>query len=163
AAVLLRDLGRLDEAVALMEAVARRDPVNPTLLYNLGNCQISVRRLDAAAASFRTVLSLSPGRGGAHAALGFVLLLARNPQDARPEMEREASEPHRMLGLVMADHALGRRADADKTLAAFIAKYEKDWSYNIATIEAFRGEADKAFEWLDKAVRYADPGLSDIV
>ena len=28
---------------------------------------------------------------------------------------------------------------------------------------AFRREADRAFEWLDKAVAYHDPGLSDIV
>ncbi len=27
---------------------------------------------------------------------------------------------------------------------------------------AFRGEADRAFEWLDKAVEYNDPGLSEI-
>ena len=34
--------------------------------------------------------------------------------------------------------------------------------YNIAYVYAFRGEADKAFEWLDKAVQYEDPGLIDI-
>ena len=27
---------------------------------------------------------------------------------------------------------------------------------------AFRGEADRAFEWLDKAVSYRDPGLAEI-
>ena len=27
---------------------------------------------------------------------------------------------------------------------------------------AYRGEADRSFEWLDKAVRYKDPGLSQI-
>ena len=27
---------------------------------------------------------------------------------------------------------------------------------------AFRGEADRAFEWLDKAVAYHDPGLAEI-
>ena len=27
---------------------------------------------------------------------------------------------------------------------------------------AYRGEADRAFEWLDKAVRYKDPGLAQI-
>ena len=35
--------------------------------------------------------------------------------------------------------------------------------YNIAYIYAYRGEADKAFEWLDKAVQYQDGGLSEIV
>ena len=61
-----------------------------------------------------------------------------------------------MIGLPMAYCALGRNADADAALDALIAKYEKDWSYNIAYVYAFCGEADKAFEWLDKAV--AIPG-----
>jgi len=47
-------------------------------------------------------------------------------------------------------------------MAALIAKYEKDWPYNIAYVYAFRGMADKAFEWLDKAVEYHDPGIIEI-
>jgi hypothetical protein len=34
---------------------------------------------------------------------------------------------------------------------------------NIAYALAFRGEADRAFEWLDKAVAYHDSGLAEIV
>jgi hypothetical protein len=63
----------------------------------------------------------------------------------------------------MAYHALGRKADSDAALAALIAKYEKDASSNIASVYAFRGEADKAFGWLHKAVEYGDPGLGEIV
>jgi hypothetical protein len=63
----------------------------------------------------------------------------------------------------MAYHALGRKADSDAALAALIAKYEKDGPYNIAYVYAYRGEADKAFEWLDKAVEYGDGGLAEIV
>jgi hypothetical protein len=68
-----------------------------------------------------------------------------------------------MIGLPMAYHALGRKADSDAALAALIAKHEKDRSYTIACVSALRGEPDKAFEWLDKAVEYGDPGLGDIV
>jgi tetratricopeptide (TPR) repeat protein len=68
-----------------------------------------------------------------------------------------------MIGLPMAYHALGRKADSDAALAALIAKSEKDGPYNIAYVYAYRGEADKAFEWLDKAVEYGDPGLAEIV
>jgi tetratricopeptide (TPR) repeat protein len=68
-----------------------------------------------------------------------------------------------MIGLPMAYCALGRKADADAALNALIAKYEKDAPYNIAYVYAFCGDADKAFEWLDKAVAYQDPGLSEIV
>jgi hypothetical protein len=44
-----------------------------------------------------------------------------------------------------------------------IAGYERDAAYNIAYVFAYRGEADRAFEWLDRAVAYNDPGLSEIV
>jgi hypothetical protein len=47
-------------------------------------------------------------------------------------------------------------------LAELIDKYGKDAAYNIAFVLAYRGEADRTFEWLDKAVQYKDPGLSQI-
>jgi cytochrome c-type biogenesis protein CcmH/NrfG len=53
--------------LALDEAVVRPDPVNVTKLFNLGADQRNAGRFDAAIASYRTVLSLTPGRGGAHA------------------------------------------------------------------------------------------------
>ena len=84
-------------------------------------------------------------------------------QGALAEIEQETSELWKMIGLPMAYHALGRKADSDAALAALIAKYEKDAPYNIAYVYAFRGEADKAFAWLDKAVEYGDPGLGEIV
>jgi hypothetical protein len=59
-----------------------------------------------------------------------------------------------MVGLPMAYYALGRKADSDAALAAFIAKADKDGSYSIASVYAFRGEADQAFAWLDKALEH---------
>src|SRR5213082_2103119 len=64
-ATLLQSLGRQDEARALDETVVRRDPVNVTALFNLGYDQRMAGRLDAAIASFRTVLSLARA-GAAH-------------------------------------------------------------------------------------------------
>ena len=109
------------------------------------------------------MLSLAPGRGYAHAQLGNALLLKGDAQGALAEIEQETSENSKMIGLPMAYHALGRKADSDAALAALIAKYKKGSPYNIAYVYAFRGEADKAFEWLDKAVDYGDSGLAQIV
>ena len=162
-ATLLQSLGRLDEALALEEAAVRRDPVNVTALFNLGYHQRMAGRLDAAIASFRTVLSLSPSNGGAHCQLGVALLLKGDAKGALAEIEQETSEIYKMIGLPMAYHALGRKADSDAALAALIAKYEKDGPSNIASVYAYRGEADKAFAWLDKAVEYGDGGLGEIV
>ena len=52
---------------------------------------------------------------------------------------------------------------ADEALAELIEKYERAASYNIAYSFAFREEADRAFEWLDKTVEYRDSGLAEIV
>jgi adenylate cyclase len=161
-AALLQSLGRLDEALALDEALVRRDPVNVVTLFNLGYHQRMASRLDAAIASFRTVLlSLSPI--GAHCQLGVALLLKGDAKGALAESEQETSEVWKMIGLPMAYHALGRKTDSDAALSALIAKYEKRWSYNVASVYAYRGEADKAFAWLDKAIEYGDSGLGEIV
>jgi len=160
----LRSLGRLDEALALQEAVVRRDPVNMWALLDLGRDHRWAGRLDAAIALYRTVLSLSPGWAGPmHYQLGVALLLKGDAQGALAEIEQERDESSKRIGLPMAYHALGRKADSDAALAALIAKHEKDAAYNIAYVYAFRGEADKAFAWLDKAVEYGDTGLPSIV
>jgi tetratricopeptide (TPR) repeat protein len=162
-AVLLMSLGRLNEALALAEAVVRRDPVNATALHILGVDQRRAGRFDAAIESQRTALSLAPGRGGSHYQLGAVLLLKGDAQSALAEIEQETSDVWKMVGLPMAYHALGRKADSDAALVKEIEQDQKDGPYNIAYVYAFRGEADKAFEWLDQAIAYGDPGLGDVV
>jgi tetratricopeptide (TPR) repeat protein len=163
ASTLLVNLGRVDEGLALNEAVVRRDPVNTATLDNLALHQRLSGRYDEAIATFRTVLSLNPNMGGSHAQLGTALMLKGDATAALTEFEQEKNEAYRMIGLPMAYCALGRKADSDAALDALIAKYEKDFSYNIAYVYAFCGDADKAFQWLDKAVAYQDVGLSEIV
>ena len=120
-------------------------------------------RLDDAVASFRTALTLSPGQLGAGQLMGIALLLKNEPDAALAAMKQEAGGDWRQIGLAMAYHALGQVKESDAMLAEVIAKVEEVASYNIAFVLAFRGEADRAFEWLEKAVHYNDPGLAQIV
>ena len=163
ATTFLQNLGRVGEALALAEALVRRDPVNVTSLFNLGTDQRQAGRYDAAIASLRTALSLSPGQANLHDQLGLALMLKGDATAALTEIEQEKSEVWRMIALPMAYCALGRKANADAALDALIAKYAKDAPYNIAYVYAFCGDADNAFEWLDKAVTYHDGGLGGIV
>jgi serine/threonine protein kinase/Tfp pilus assembly protein PilF len=162
AAILARSLGRLDEAIALQEYAVGRDPVNPIGHARLGLFYLWAGRPDESIASYRTTLSLSPGRIGAKHNIGEALLLKGEPEAALAAIQQESSELWRMVGLPMAYHALGQAAESDATLAELIEKYEQETAYNIAYVLALRGEADRAFEWLDKAVQYNDPGLSEI-
>jgi TolB-like protein/Tfp pilus assembly protein PilF len=162
AALLLSDLGRLDQRLAIDKVRAQRDPVNSNTFYSIGVAQANAGQLDAALQSFRTALNLNPGRGLCHFQIGRALLLKGDAAGALEEMQAETSEAWRRIGLPMAYHALGRKAESDQALAKLIAEDEKESTYNIAYVYAFRGEADKAFEWLDKAAEYHDAGLTGI-
>jgi TolB-like protein/lipoprotein NlpI len=162
AAVMLRNIGRVDEAIALDEFTAARDPVNPIGFSNLGFKYLYAGRWDDAIGSFETALQLSPGYIAAHYYIGVALLLSGRVEEAHAAMQKESFEAFRQLGLVMTHHALGQGAESDRVLAELVGKYERDAAYNIAYVVAVRGETEQAFEWLDKAVEYGDPGISEI-
>ncbi|MDZ7770887.1 MAG: hypothetical protein U5K38_18455 [Woeseiaceae bacterium] len=63
------------------------------------------------------------------------------------------------LGAGHAHHASRDNERADELQAELIKNWEYDAAYNIAYVMAYRGDADAAFDWLAKAVRYGDPGL----
>jgi TolB-like protein/Tfp pilus assembly protein PilF len=161
AALLLRSLGRLEEGIALMGYVVARDPVNSRGHSTLGNIYLYDGRLDEAIASYRTVLSLNPDTFNTHSSIGYALLLKGEPEAGLAELQKESSV-WRLIGLPMAYHALGQKAESDATLAELIEKYERDADYNIDYVFAYRDESDRAFEWLEKAVVYNDPGLQDV-
>ena len=162
AASLTASLGRLDEAISLSEFVVGRDPVSPASHHILGLNYLYTGCWDDAIASMRTALILSPGYGSAQYRIGVALLFKGEPQAALEAMQLEESI-WRMVGLPLAYHALSRAGESDVALAELIEQREQGWAYNIAYVLAFRGEADRAFEWLDKAVEYKDAGLSNIL
>ena len=162
AARLASNLGLVEESVRLMEYVVARDPVNPGNHTWLGSEYRRAGRIEESIASFETALSLSPGQAGAHYAIGVAQLMMGEPEAALDEVRLESTEWYRLTGLVLANHALGRADESDSALQELIENHERGWSYQIAYALAYRGETDRAFEWLDRAVEYNDPGLAEI-
>ncbi len=156
---LLGELGRASEAIHIREYLLARDPLNVSNLCALGDDYASAGRLEDAAAQYRTALSLSPGRAGAHYTLAVALLRKGDAADALRAAEDEKLESFRLVGLALVYHALGRGQESDAALAQLIRRYAHDMAYNVADVYAYRGDAQRAFEWLEKAVQYGDTGL----
>ncbi len=156
----VRTLGRHQQIIALGEYVVAHDPVNTTAHSTLAGAYTRAGRFDDALASLQTSLRLAPGRNLAHYSMGAILLAKGDPKAALAEMQQEPPGSWHQDGLALAYFALGRKAESDAALAELIKKYEKESSWNIAYDYAFRGDADRAFEWLDKAIFYHDPGVS---
>jgi tetratricopeptide (TPR) repeat protein len=162
AAALAMGLGRLDTAIALNEYANARDPVNPSGHQNLGVAYSNAGRQDEAIASYRTALSLSPDVAGAHSAIGVALLLKRDAAGALEAMQKETNDGWRLIGMPMAWHAVRDKAKSDAALDELVQKFGEHAAYNIAYVHAFRDDADRAFEWLEKAVAFRDPGLPEV-
>ncbi len=155
-----RRMGRFDLVVSLGEYVVAHDPVNAFAYGSLGGAYIRAGRNEEGLATLKTSLRLAPGRILAHYTMAGVYLGMGDTKTALAEIQQETGAPWRLDGLAMVYHAMGRKAESDAALAELISKFEKESAWNIAYIHAFRGEADLAFAWLDKAIAYRDPGIS---
>ena len=164
ASTLVGALGRIDECTQMLEYAVSCDPINSHNYVRLGIEYLYARRLDDAIDSLRTAVKLSPGRIAAHHTIGIAELLKGNPEAALVAMHLESNfeTGWHWNGKALVNHALGQAATSDAALQELIEGFEQVAAYNIAYILAFRGETDRAFEWLDKAMKYKDPGLSDV-
>ena len=163
AGIFLQNLGRPDEASVLLRYQVAHDPANPNSYNNLGSSYYFAGRWDQAIEIGRTVLALSPGFAQERSSIGTAILLAEgDPADALKEMQAEPDDLARASGTAMALHTLGRKAESDAAMAALIAQHADRGATFIASAFAWRGDIDRAFEWLDKAIAAQDPNLSTI-
>jgi len=155
---VLKSLGRLDEAIALDEEAVRLDPVNTAWLFNLAAAKHWAGRDDESIALLRTVLRLSPDFSGARLILSEALLGKGDAEAALAEIEQEPYEVFRLIGLPLAYHDLGREAEYESALDELIEKVGPLSPYDVGSVFAYCGDADRAFEWLDKSVAANDGG-----
>jgi TolB-like protein/Tfp pilus assembly protein PilF len=162
AAVQALAVGRWSEAIDLGNKAIERDPLRLISYSNLGLALLAVNRDTEAEAAFRKAMELDPDGAFRHWAIGQALLLQGKTDSALQEMQQETEEVWRLNGLALVFHALARRSESDAALAALKDKYAENWAYQIAEVHAFRGEADLAFEWLERAYAQRDGGIAEI-
>lgn len=162
AAALASTLGRFDEALTLVRRAVELDTLDTSIHLNHSLHAYYAGRLEEAVAACRKTLELNPERQGAHLFLAQVYLAQAHPQEAMTEIEREPEPFLHLFGEALTYHALGRKTEAEAALAELTAKYQGDSAFQIAEVYAFRGQADLAFEWLERAYAQRDSGLSEI-
>ena len=145
------------ESIAFFQETAERDPA-AAVYFVLGQHYWLARRFDEASAALRQSLQLDPERAGAHFYLAASLLAAGETDDALDVISREPDDGYRLAGLAIMYAAIddGQRSttELDRLLGAGYR-----WPYQVAQVFSYRGESDRAIEWLGHANERRDPSL----
>ena len=150
--------GNLDEAIELRKRTVALDPLCSACYLFLGNDLYAKGRYDEANTVLQKALELDPQQGFIHLVLGQILLARGSPQEALAEMQKESNEIMRLAGEAFAYHSLGRHQDSDASLKKLISNDGS--AYQVAEVYAYRGEGDKALEWLERAYQQHDSGMT---
>lgn len=148
--------GRLDETIALRQEAVRLEPLHAEFHRIIGNSLLRAGRLDEAEAALRKALELQPESRQAHGPLAVVAVMRGDFDRALKEAELQRDPGG--TGIAVVRFARGEREQADAALEALI-KTHADRPISIATVYAFRGEADQMFDWLNRSYEQREPTL----
>jgi serine/threonine-protein kinase len=156
---LLASLGRLPEAVAAVRKSAELDPLAAEAWDNLGYLATASGDLAEARSASTRALEIAPEQAYAADHIAIADLLENHPARALATFEKSGEEVFRLQGIAMAQHDLGRAAESQRALDELAKKYGHSSAFQIAQAYAWRGDRDRAFEWLERGYRQRDGGL----
>ncbi|MEP6938160.1 MAG: hypothetical protein ABI846_00225 [Rudaea sp.] len=162
-AQVLGSSGQIDAALATARKAVELDPLYFYAHAMLARSLIGAGKLDEGAAEGRRMAELQPDATRSHVNQAIIAALRGDGETALREARLEPSESYRRFVLALAYQARGDHAAADAALAELIARDRDIATFQIATVYAFRGENDLAFEWLQRAYDNHDTGILSIL
>jgi len=154
---------QLAEAEKLARQAIEVDPLAFLARGNLARILLAEGKLDEADAEARKSAELQPAGAGSHRWQVVAAVLRGDGETALREAQLEPNEGYHRFELALAYYARGDRAAADAALADMVANDRNLLAYQIAEVYAWRGETDKAFEWLQISYDNHDTGLLSLL
>ncbi len=156
-------LGRTKESIELSRKAMKLDPVSITHPYNLSLALLFSGQANEAEAVLKKALELHPDNNDYNAQLGRIYLLAGKPDSALYFIQQKNKDSlYMIVTLPLIYYSKGNKIESEKTLQDLIKKFADLAAFQVAEIYAWRGEKDKAFEWLEKAYVNHDGGITQL-
>ena len=155
-------MGRADAGVAAARRVVVLDPLNANSYEALGHALYYAHRYSAAIAALNSTLSLDRDDAEAYAIRGRSYYLLGDLPNARASCETKPTYWTNQVCLAVVYAKLGRQAEARTALEKLQGSMGDADAYQYAQIYAQWGDAPKALEWLDTAMRLRDSGLEEL-
>ena len=160
---LLAAHGRIAESIVCEQRAGELDPLNPAGWVNLASRHLALGDLAAAREAIELAREVAPaGQPAGRAQALMASLLAGDGALALATAEELTDERSRLWGAALAHQVLGHERASARTAEALAARFGEQLAYAVAQVHAFRGEADAAFEWLEKAFARQEVALESI-
>jgi adenylate cyclase len=156
------EVGRTAAAIDAGRRAITLDPLNFNVHRMVGISFLLSRQYADALAAFQMAISLQPDYVRDYHLRGEVQYLMGDYEAARKSCELSPAEDLGTRCLARTYRKLGRNADAEAMLRKLQSSEGDSGAYDYATIYAQWGDAAKALEWLETAVRLRDSGLVDL-
>ena len=170
---LLGYLGQLPEAIRTFQKATSVDPLSSWAWFELSGMYLNAGQLELARSALDRASEINPEDKDS-TTLGIALLLEGKPADALASFQRAGGVHVRSTkdtailgfryheGIALAEHDLGHPKESQAALDELIAGWPDTGATAIASVYAWRGEPDRAFEWLDRAFQTHQPRLSTV-
>jgi len=153
--------GRLHDAIAQCRHAIGLDPLNPAGHRYLAQFCVFADLLPEAEAAAKQALAINPLAGMTYFALGHVHLAQARFAEALAAFEKEPHDGFRLLGLAVAHHALAQEGEEAAALEQ-LGELPMH-AYLNAQANAYCGNIDAAFEWLERAYAQRNAGFSSMM
>ena len=138
------------------------DPVNATYRSYLAGNLVLAKQYEAARAEYARAIDLNPAGPWYHAGLGSAYLLEGKFEEAATAAQQDTAEWAKLTILAAARWSQKRIPESDAALDLLIKNSAETAAYQIAGVYGYRGDKDRAFEWLERARQQRDAGLAGL-
>lgn len=159
-AAVLAMQGRLADAIVELHQALNLDPLSADASYILTRMLWASGEHAEARQVARAMVDRNMPSG--HETAGYIALLDGNAAQADAEFRREPLHMVRLYTTAVSQYSLGHLTAADSTLSELVRDFSTTLAYQIAEVYAWRGDADKAFGWLETAYRQHDRGITQL-
>jgi tetratricopeptide (TPR) repeat protein len=154
-------MGKREEGIRNVERAHELDPL-ADLNLGLAGAYYSTGRKEEALKLYEQRAQRRPFGARSYSNWARVLLREGDYDRALALLENENADGHQAAGRALVYQAMGETTLANEQLEILIALGER-WTFELAEVSAYLGDADMAFEWLDRAIDRSDQSLQGVL
>lgn len=155
----LHTFGDIEKSAELINRAIKLDPLVYTNYFNLGFAYFRLGRQEEAMEAFNKYSVYYPNSQILHYMKGQVLLAQGKFEESLKEFEMEKHEFFSTYGMNFILFAIGGKSNSEDVFNHYLEKFSQTDPANTADLYAFRGNFEKAFDYLNKAFEIKDPVL----